>query len=167
LACRQSSLLAGTTNSRSPPMASSEEVRCSRCGVAGHAAVDCKKPFMKPQCSQCNRLGHLKANCPQLRQCLYCQGLGHLARDCPVRAARDARRAQKSAESAAEKSAVKEDDQVSVQSNSTAATSTDIAVAAPAPQKCSFCGTARVTPKFKRGSNACKDRCQSCFRAFK
>mmetsp|Transcript_39482 Transcript_39482/g.92852 ORF Transcript_39482/g.92852 Transcript_39482/m.92852 type:complete len:131 (+) Transcript_39482:74-466(+) len=38
---------------------------CSRCGVDGHAAVNCKaKAFFKTQCIMCHSLDHLVANCP-------------------------------------------------------------------------------------------------------
>merc|ERR1712010_241148 len=115
-----------------------------------HCASSCqKKTFMRPLC-------------PQLRQCHRCHALGHLARDCPKKSAtKDAPAVDKGKGKGkgSEKSRVeKEDDQASVQSNSTAATRTDIA--APAPQKCTFCGAPRATTKYKRGHNACKDRCQ-------
>lgn len=34
------------------------------------------------------------------------------------------------------------------------------------PTKCGFCGATKVQPKYKRGANACSDRCQTCFRKF-
>merc|ERR1712118_494033 len=98
--------------------------------------------------------GHVKADCP-------------LARDCPKKGAGKGR----SVAPAGAKQIKKEDDEVSVRSNSTAATRADLEkalpVPVPVPQKCGFCGAARITPKHKKGVNACKDRCQSCFRLFK
>merc|ERR1712118_47279 len=158
-------------------MASLAEVQCSRCGKNGHSAAECEKSFMRVLCSQCNRFGHSKASCPQLRQCHFCNGLGHLARDCPKKAAeKDAAQSQTASKGKGKgkgkgkpvgaSAQSKEDDEVSVQSESTVATRTDINAYAPA-QKCNFCGAPRVAPKYKRGQNACKDRCQQCFRSFK
>merc|ERR1712118_324534 len=152
-------------------MASLAEVQCSRCGKNGHSAAECEKSFMRVLCSQCNRFGHSKAECPLLQQCHFFNGLGHLARDCPKKAAeKDAAPAQAASKSEgkgkgkgkgngkpAEASAQsKEEDHVSVRSASTAATRADLIAAAPV-QKCNFCGKPRVTPKYKRGHNSCKD----------
>merc|ERR1719158_1338784 len=37
--------------------------RCSRCHMAGHAAMDCKVPFLRSACPFCKRLGHSEAEC--------------------------------------------------------------------------------------------------------
>jgi len=162
-------------------MASATEVHCSRCGAAGHLAVSCpKKSFMRPLCVQCNCLGHLKANCPQLRECHYCHGLGHVARDCPKKPVTRSPppsevkgkgegegKAKGQGKGNGKARAEKEDDQQSIQSNSTVPTVTDHVPATPVMQKCRFCGTVRAAAKHKRGHNACKDRCQQCFRPFK
>merc|ERR1711967_38238 len=114
-----------------------------------------------------------KADCPLARRCLYCGEKGHIARDCPKKVAAKGAGKGRSVAPAGAKQSKKEDDEVSVRSNSTAATRADlekallVPVPVPVPQKCGFCGTARITPKHKKGVNACKHGCQSCFRLFK
>ena len=142
---------------------------------------------MRPLCSNCNQLGHLRDSCPRLRPCFHCRCPGHLAKDCPEKSSsksdagaeaqkaprqnctssgRSTRvRAQNSSsesKAASSKGNVKDDDELSTRSSSTAATRSDLA----ATKSCSFCGAPRVTPKHKYGVKACKDRCQSCFRKF-
>merc|ERR1712137_346031 len=145
----------------------SSTMQCTRCGVAGHSAVDCTtKSFMRPLCSQCNRCGHVKADCPQLRRCNHCGGLGHIARDCPKESKAEVSETSKSQEKQKDtrKCQGADDDKASVHSNSTAATRADLE--AKPVEKCSFCGTARVPSKYKPGVKDCKDRCKSCFRKF-
>merc|ERR1712187_400790 len=105
-----------------------------------------------------------------------CDGLGHVARDCPCKAAdavargglkEEAKKDNVTSLTLPSKTRQAEDSLTSARSNSTVATRTDWVASSPLPNKCSFCGTTRVQPKFKKGVNRCTDRCQSCFRLFK
>jgi len=130
------------------------------------------------KCWFCGSMGHLEAKCPELQECYCCHGFGHLARDCPKKGVarssppsevkgKGEGKATGQGQGSGISRGEKEDDQQSIQSNSTVATHTDHVSPTPVMQKCSFCGTDRGAAKYKRGHNACKDRCQQCFRSFK
>lgn len=44
-------------------MASTSDLKCTRCGATGHLTATCKLPFQRPLCSFCGRLGHIASNC--------------------------------------------------------------------------------------------------------
>merc|ERR1712232_910978 len=128
--------------------------KCLRCNGIGHLARDCPQKPPPPTCLRCKGVGHLARNCP-----LPPTDGGHIAGDCPQKTpSKVSTGAMKNAPNSSKKHVKEGDDAISVRSNSTTATQSDL--------RCSFCGAVRAVAKSKYRTNTCKDRCQSCFRKF-
>jgi len=128
---------------------------CTHCKALGHKAFVCP---MKLQCYRCHAFGHKSIDCPTLC-CYQCNAFGHRAIDCPKKLQRthcgsDHRGSVRDAVTPK-----KDADEVSIASTSTVATKPDFL---SLQKVCGFCGIKQTAPK----SNKCKDRCQTCFRAF-
>merc|ERR1712062_262860 len=53
------------------PMVAPCVVMCTRCGLQGHKAACCSKPFLRSLCPVCDRMGHTADTCPQKRRAEY------------------------------------------------------------------------------------------------